>query len=299
MTYEEIAEAIMAGGKGKAYGLKTNSGGKRNWNRISCYGAAAAIFIALCVNIGLMLDKESGGEVLQKRDLLSGMPANYLHTIYTNRGVKGEVTLPDGSVVKLNSDSRIVFPDKFSGSTREVYVSGEAYFSVVTNPDTPMIVFTNMNLMVKVYGTEFNLRAYPEDHNARATLFKGRIDMLSRETGGKDKVLAVIKPNESFVLKESREPVYILKADTLQQGAWRYGKLIFDLTPMDAVIRELERWHGAEFVVKDPSIYKLKFSANFKQESLVQILEILKFCSDIDYRLDDENKVTLFYKKQG
>lgn len=292
----EIAEAILAAETDPEKNRLADSNGKKYWNRAICYGAAAAIFIALCVNIAFMLGRNRSGDMSQERLLLTGIPADYLHTIYTNRGVKGEVELPDGSVVKLNSDSRIVFPDKFSGSTREVYLSGEAYFTVVTNPDTPMIVSTNRNLMVKVYGTEFNIRSYPDERNASATLFKGRIDLLIRENGREDRVLAVLKPNESFVLEDRKPAVHVMKADTLRQGAWRYGKLVFDLTPMDEVIRELERWHGAEFVVKDTTIYDLKFSANFKQESLVQILEILKFCTDIDYRME-ENRVTLFYKK--
>lgn len=292
----KIAEAIMAAGTDQGESRRTGSAGKKHWTRVICYGAAAAVFIALCVNIALMLGRDRRGDIPRGRLLLTGIPADYLHTIYTNRGVKGEVVLPDGSVVKLNSDSRIVFPDKFSGSTREVYVSGEAYFAVVTNPDTPMIVSTNRNLMVKVCGTEFNIRSYPDECDASATLFKGRIDLLVRENGGEDKILAVLKPNESFVLEDRKPLVHVMKADTLRQGAWRYGKLVFDLTPMDEVIRELERWHGAEFIVKDTTIYDLKFSANFKQESLVQILEILKFCTDIDYRME-ENTVTLFYKK--
>jgi transmembrane sensor len=264
--------------------------------RIAYLSIAAAILIALCINIFLISVANNGKPDEQlNRQLLSTLPNDYLHTIYTNKGVKGEVALPDGSKIALNSDTKIIFPDKFSGSTREVYISGEAYFNVVTNPDTPMIVSTNRNFVVKVYGTEFNIRSYENEHNAKTTLFKGKIDLLTKGSTG-EKLLAVLKPSELFELKDKERPVHVLKADTLKQGAWRHGNLLFDLTPMDQVIRDLERWHGAEFTVKDPSIYHLKFSASFKQESLVQILEIIKFCSNVDYMLD-ENKVTLFYKK--
>ncbi len=255
------------------------------------YGIAAAIIVLLALNIRFPLKGriETGKP---ERELLSDLPRDYIHTIYTTRGVKGEVTLPDGSVVKLNSDSRIVFPDKFTGATREVYLSGEAYFNVVTDPDTPMIVSTNRNFIVKVYGTEFNIRSYPNEHNAKTTLFKGKIDLLTKDKKGDEKVIAVLKPSESFVLRDKERPLLIMKADTLKSGAWRYGTLMFDSTPMDEVIRELERWHGAEFVVRDSSIYKLRLTASFKQESLVQILEIIKFCSKVDYKID-ENKVIL------
>lgn len=290
-----IAEDIILGNNFKYSNSNNNTVNKKKIiSKITYYAVAAAVFIALCVNIFLITGAKDGKEKFD-RQLLTEVPANYLHTIYTNKGVKGTVELPDGSIVELNSDTKIIFPDNFSGQTREVYLSGEAYFNVVTNPDTPMIVSTNRNFLVKVYGTEFNIRSYLNEHNARTTLFKGKIDLLTKGIRG-EKVLAVLKPNEAFVVKDKERPVLVVKADTLKQGAWRHGNLLFDLTPMDEVIRELERWHGAEFNVKDKSIYNLKFSASFKQESLIQILEIIKFCSSVDYSLE-ENKVTLFYKK--
>lgn len=302
----QIAESIIAGCSSEVVSVEKGSGdhpadydGRENHRsrflKTTYFSIAAAILIALCINIFLMTAAKEDKNEMFNRQLLSNIPSDYLHTIYTNKGVKGEVQLPDGSSVKLNSDSKIIFPDKFSGTTREVYVSGEAYFTVITNPDTPMIVSTNRNFLVKVYGTEFNIRSYTNEHNARTTLFKGKIDLLTKEAKG-EKVLAVLKPSESFVIRDAQRPLHVMKADTLKQGAWRHGHLLFDLTPMDEVIRDLERWHGAEFIVKDKSIYDLKFSASFKQESLVQILEIIKFCSNIDYQLE-ENKVTFFYKK--
>lgn len=294
-----IAGSIMTGASKKngVTPLPQPEKKKRIVAKIAYYGAAAAIFIALCTNIYLMQKK--GSENLESpldRHVLATLPQGYLHTIYTTRGVKGEVTLPDGSKVKLNSDSKLIFPDKFNGGTREVYMSGEAYFNVTTNPDTPMIVNTNRNFLVKVYGTEFNLRAYENELSARTTLFKGKVDLISKDRVGEMKVLAALKPRESFEFREKLPPLKVIKADTLKQGAWRHGNLLFEHTPMDEVIRELERWHGAEFIVKDKAIYDLKFSASFKQESLVQILDIIKFCSDINYELS-ENKVTLSLKK--
>lgn len=294
-----IADSIMASALKNFSGVPASSlivKKKTLFSRIAYYGAAAAVFIALCVNIYLMRSPKEAAGSLPERHLLSEVPQGYLHTIYTTRGVKGEVKLPDGSVVKLNSDSKLVFPDKFSGGTREVYMSGEAYFTVTTNPDTPMIVNTNRDFLVKVYGTEFNLRTYENELNARTTLFKGKVDLILKDAKGMEEILAELNPNQSFELRRELPSLKVIKADTLKQGAWRYGNLRFEHTPMDEVIRELERWHGAEFAVKDPSIYNLKFSASFKQESLVQILDIIKFCSNIQYELN-ENKVTLFLKK--
>jgi Fe2+-dicitrate sensor, membrane component len=150
--------------------------------RITYITAAAIILIGLIINILLLTTQHNHHNTLlpEHRIALTNTPQHYLHTIYTNKGVKGDVTLPDGSTVKLNSDTKIIFPDKFIGSSREVYISGEAFFNVVPNPDTPMIVTVNKDLIIRVLGTQFNIRSYKNENNTRATLYSGKIDILQK-----------------------------------------------------------------------------------------------------------------------
>ena len=274
-------------------------------------GAAAVLALALITNAFIMLfglpgpdrygilgrSDTSGVDVEQAlpfdRIAMSEYPVAYTQTIYTNKGTKGEVILPDSSVVKLNSDSRIVFPNKFHGSTREVFVTGEAFFKVKSNPDTPMVVNTSKGLMVKVRGTEFNLRAYENESITRTTLYSGKVDILAKKAEGNHVVIAELNPNESYVTRTKEKSLKVLNADTVKISAWCKGLLVFDNAPMDDVIKELERWHGARVTVKNENIFKYCFTAKFKQESLVQVLESIKFCTGISYTLDG-NDVVLY-----
>ena len=258
--------------------------------------AAAILIIGLLINtIYIYENKEAKKSVesVMPTDRISfnHLPHTYLHTIYTNKGAKSVVTLPDGSIVKLNSDTKLVFPDKFIGSTREIFVTGEAFFDVKPNPDTPMVVSTDKNVFIKVTGTKFNIRAYKNESSTKTTLYSGKIDVLGKNKEGAPYIMTSMKPNESYEVRENIKPLKVLKADTLKHSAWTRGELMFEYTPISDVIKELERWHGATFEIVNEKIYKHKFSARFKQESLVQILEVLKFCTGIEYEMSDDKVI--------
>lgn len=270
---------------------------RRHRNIFKIINSAAAILI-----IGLVINtiyiykyrdvQEPGAEVVPAgRIAFNHVPQTYMHTIYTNKGAKSIVTLPDGSTVKLNSDTKLVFPDKFIGTTREIFVTGEAFFDVKPNPDTPMVVTTDKNIFIKVTGTKFNIRAYKNESSAKATLYSGKIDVLGKNKEGAPYIMTSMKPNESFEVRENIKPLKVLRADTLKHSAWTRGELMFEYTPLSDVIKELERWHGATFDVVNEKIYKHKFSAKFKQESLVQILEVLKFCTGIEYEIKNDKVI--------
>lgn len=284
----EIARKIMSGSAAAGTAGRCHI----KWHYISV-SVAAAVLVALVMNLHYMhkLRRENMEEhVLPlERIALNHIPAAYTHTIYTNKGAKSEIVLPDGSKVKLNSDTKLIFPDKFIGPTREVYVTGEAFFDVKANVDTPMIVNTGKDMMIKVMGTKFNIRAYENESSAKATLYNGKIDVLKKVADGEPQFMASMKPNESYELRELKAPLKVLKADTLKSSAWTRGDLIFELTPLEGVLKELERWHGADFTIENKEIFKHSFSANFRQESLTQILEVLKFCTGIDYTIDGNN----------
>ncbi len=258
--------------------------------------AAAILIIGLVINtIYLYRTKDIQEPVAEivpaNRISLNHVPQTYMHTIYTNKGAKSVITLPDGSTVKLNSDTKLVFPDKFIGSTREIFVTGEAFFDVKPNPDTPMVVSTDKNIFIKVTGTKFNIRAYKNESSTKATLYSGKIEVLGKNKEGAPYVMTSMKPNESYEVRENVQPLKVLKADTLKLSAWTRGELMFEYAPLSDVIKELERWHGASFEVANERIYNHKFSAKFKQESLVQILEVLKFCTGIEYEIGKDKVI--------
>ncbi len=262
------------------------------------YGVVACIALLLGVSFYLLYNKfNSTNEIsnpTEHRVELSMLPIEQKHTLYTNKGVKGSVDLPDGSKVWLNSDSKITYPDRFEGNTREVEMSGECYFEVASDSLKPMIISTNKNFQVKVLGTKFNIRAYDNDLEAKATLIEGSIEII-KDNNAKDILAAKLQPSQSYIAYNSKKAATVEVVDTTKQLAWTKGILIFEQTPIEEVIKELERWHGTEFVIKDKEVLKNKFTAEFNSESIVQIMEMLKYCSLINYRIKD-NKVWLFFK---
>ncbi len=209
-------------------------------------------------------------------------------SFYTNKGVKGVVTLPDSSVVWLNSDTKLTFPERFTGKYREVAISGEAFFEVKPNPKVAMIVTTNKGLKIEVLGTKFLIRSYEEDKDAQATLFSGSIKLTSPNDGLRRDYVKKLKPLQSVIIDNNHSIRVIQKTDTLKSIAWKNGTLIFEETPIQEVLKKLSRWHGTEFLVKDKSILSCKITAQFKSESIVQIMEVIKYCSPIDYKIKDK-----------
>jgi len=279
-----------------SYSVKGGSAERRKisgYFKFILYAASIVLLVSISLNIYMISGKETKSEIpVDQRIRLSDVPRKITHTIYTNKGVKGYVVLPDGSKVSLNSDTKITFPDQFFGSTREVAVSGEAFFDVVKDSTKPMIVSTNRNFVIKVMGTKFNIRSYENDDEAQTTLYSGSIKLIRKYPDSDKEFITELKPKESFLFKDNDRPVLIKQADTVRQDAWRRGELMFDFTPISEVIKKLERWHGAEFLVENKDILKYKLTANFKSESLVQIMEMIKYCSFIDYSIKD-NVVTL------
>jgi Fe2+-dicitrate sensor, membrane component len=204
----------------------------------------------------------------------------------TNRGIKGMVTLPDGSKVWLNSDSYIKCPSKFEGRTRVVEFSGEGYFEVVKNAKVPMVINLGNSISVKVKGTTFNLSSYKDDKDISALLLTGAITIV-RHDRLFDREFHV-KPNEKvFIQKESNSIDLTEPKETFSTLGWKDGWLVFDETPMQDVIKKLERWHGVSFIVNDPAILNQRFTGRFKEESISQILEMMNQISLVRYEIKD------------
>lgn len=255
----------------------------------------AAVMVALLgLNIYLLADKLNSVKPLEEegRVLLADLPGAYKHTVYTNKGTKARFDLPDGSKVWLNADSRITFPDKFLGTTREIELSGEAFFDVVSDSLNPMIISTNKQLKVKVLGTKLNIKSYDNDAESVTTLVSGEVELLHDKTGLQKTVLAKLQNEQSYILRNNERRGLVQRSDTTKQIAWKNGYLIFEETPLSEVIKQLERWHGAKFMIEDASILDYKYTAEFHSESMIQILSMLKFISRIDYSIK-ENVVYL------
>ncbi len=210
-----------------------------------------------------------------------------VYTVHT--GVKGLIDLPDGSKVWLNSGSSVKCPARFSNEQRDVELDGEGYFIVKGDPEWPMFVRTKRNITVKVIGTEFNLTSYANDTEFKLTLVNGNVTIINSNNHTE----TIVTPLEEIVIPDKASiQQHKQQADIHTSTAWKEGFLLFDNTPMDQVVKKMERWYGVRFIINDSTILNNNFTAEFKSESLSQVLDFLRKSSFIGYKID-ETTVTL------
>jgi transmembrane sensor len=196
-------------------------------------------------------------------------------------GVRSHVVLPDGSHVWLNAESAIKFKVPFDKSTRDVSLFGEAYFEVRKNPDVPFVVKSG-KVQVKVLGTKFNFKAFAEENNIEVVLAEGKVSLNTEGFAkGNEKIM---NPGDKAVFDKTSNQTKITNVKINKYIAWHNGKMIFDETPMPEVAAQLERWYGIEVIIEDPRINKYRITTTFENESLTQVLDLLKLCSPIEIK---------------
>ena len=170
------------------------------------------------------------------------------------------VTLDDGTLVHLNYDSRLIYPEKF-GDRRDVILEGEAYFMVAKDKSRQFVVHTPQG-DVKVYGTEFNVntRSKGGDGNDNGglsvVLVKGSVSFTPAR--GKEQMLT---PGQELSIVNAQ--LSINEVDTAPYVAWNEGKFFFEEWPLERIMEVMARWYGREVEFKSDDIKQLKYSGNF------------------------------------
>lgn len=210
----------------------------------------------------------------------SNIPEITTQNIQTPYGGKTQFTLPDGSVVWLNSGTTFSYPDRFEND-RIVELDGEAYFEVEKQKD-PFIVKTSFG-EVEVLGTSFNVKAYQEEVFV-TTLESGSV-AFTNSLGKK----AILEPGSQVVFSSNR--FFTQRVDTEIFTSWKDGKLIFRNEPLQNMITRLERWYNVDIRLEDERIKNLKYTGTIEMESFSEVLELIKVTTPIDYSFDRKTRV--------
>ena len=199
-------------------------------------------------------------------------------------GTVSKLVLPDGTKVWLNSGSHFKYPLFFKQGVRKVFLSGEAYFEVAKNKRKPFVVNVS-DIDVVATGTVFGVMAYANDENIVATLASGKIS-LAKETGPSQKLETIIsvQPGQKAILNKEKKKITIEKADVDKEFAWKEGMLIFRDDPMDVVVRKLNRWYNMKIILLDKELETYRYTATFTDETLPQVLELLKHSAPLTYK---------------
>lgn len=190
----------------------------------------------------------------------------------TAYGVRTKITLSDGSEVWLNSGSTLSYPERFTEDKRQVTLSGEAFFKVKSDKDHRFDVQTSDGITVSAYGTEFNVQAYAEEPDIKATLAEGHIQIDQINQPASQELI----PGEQAVYSRHTQQMQVQKANLLVETAWKDGKLVFRRTPMEEIAKQLSRHFNVNIQLQGKEIFDYTYSATFTTETLAEILSLLE-----------------------
>lgn len=198
-------------------------------------------------------------------------------------GEKKLIVLPDSSKVWVNSGSIIIYPEKFVGDTRTIYLNGEANFSVTKNPDKRFIVSTN-NLNIEALGTIFNVRAYLDLPKITATLEQGKIKVETK-TGPVQSM--ILKPNEQIIYDNKTQYLSKQIVDAKRVAMWKDGYLIFQEASFGDILHAIEKRYDVVIHFDAGKYEGRTFTVRFSpEETLPETFDILKeIIRDFNYKI--------------
>ncbi len=223
----------------------------------------------------------------------------------TGKKEKKIFILPDGTKVSLNSESTLALDKAFGANTRQIYLTGEAFFDVAHNAAKPFVVHLK-DFDVKVLGTMFNVRSYKLDRNSETSLVKGKVEILIHNNPDKPLFL---KPNQKLILSNEEPadsnsalstvvfpkpiaPPVILKPLTISsdgnsivETAWIHNRLEINDELFENLIPKLERWFGVKIAFTGNDVKNYRFTATFENETIEQALKALQLSYRFNYEI--------------
>ena len=187
------------------------------------------------------------------------------------------LTLPDGSLIHLGRDTRIVYPERFDIDSRDVYLEGEAYFIIARNPACRFVVHTPV-ATTTVYGTEFNVSAR-SDTLCSVVLVKGSVGVTS--WSGNEQMLSI---GEQAVISDAGD-ISVSEVDLTPYEAWNTGRVDFTGWPLRRVMDVIARWYGMTVIYDSDDYSQIEITGSFnKYDTLGPTLEALSTITDLTIR---------------
>ena len=246
--------------------------------RVSSVAAVIALVLGFSLSFLLNGQKESW------------QASQFENVVMAPSGQKTQLVLPDGTLVWLNSGSRLSYNYQYSTKDRVVYLEGEAFFDVKKDTQYPFIVKAGA-VDVKVHGTAFNVSAYADEDDIMVALLRGKVSLLSATD---QKLLAYLSPDQEATVSKRSLSCRVESCDASIESSWHHNLLKFDGTPAKEVWKKLERWYGVDIALSNVSPSQA-YWFTIKTESLTELLEMINKITPIEYKLDGK-EVTIRYK---
>lgn len=203
------------------------------------------------------------------------------------KATKAILELTDGSKIWLNADSKLTYPEVFTGASREVYLEGEAFFEVANNVARPFIIHLHKGT-IKVLGTSFNIRAY-ENEPVQTSVTTGKVAFIPKYDGVSNKKPDTILITPDVKVSFTQQTGNVVKETTTSADdkAWTEGRLVFRNATLESISMELERTFGkkVQFNAEAPKQYRL--TGSFEHNSLPEIMFYLARSRSFHYEITD------------
>ena len=204
------------------------------------------------------------------------------NTLRVPRGGEYSITLSDGTIVYLNSESELRYPVNFVGRDRRVYLSGEAYFDVVQDEAHPFIVDMG-NSSVRVLGTSFDVRAYADEDEVLTTLVQGSVKF----SAGKEFV--TLEPGKQAVLGKSGS-IETREVDTYLYTAWKEGVFAFKRQRLEEIMKVVARWYDVNIFWENVSQKEVTFTGKMKRyDDFSKVVEVLEMTGNTEFVIKENN----------
>lgn len=205
--------------------------------------------------------------------------------VATNEGEKAHIFLADSTEIILNSGSTIQYNGNYNIKDRIVKFTGEAFFDVSTNPEKPFVVKLDQ-MSISATGTRFNVFSYCNEDWVETTLEEGVIQVSIK---GKEPIN--VKSGQQVVYFVRSKKVLVRDVTTDTYTSWKENKLRFNDTPFEEVLRRIGRKYNVKFEITNRDLLNLKYTATFIDESIEEVMHMLKTVSPITYKIYNRTSI--------
>lgn len=271
-THDEMLDTLLSQ---QSNSLRVNRKPRQYW----LYRVAASLLVLLMV--GWVFWYVANPNPLSEPEPVSLMIKR------TNKGEKRTVRLPDGTQVKLNSNSVLAYPDVFDPHVRSVRLEGEALFEVTKDADRPFIILSG-DVKTQVLGTSFNVRAYDDEPGVTVAVVSGKVKVR----GKRSSEIFLLPDNVSYYHR-SDSSLSTTSQDVNNLIAWSNNILLFHEDPAEEVWKKLENWYGVNILLPDQAVITGNYSGIYHNETLARVLNGISYASEFDYEIQENNNVII------
>ncbi len=235
---------------------------------------------------------DGGHSIVLNDSLRINQPASGFNELVIPYGKRGSVILADGTQVEMNSASRLIYPPRFDGDEREVYLEGEAYFKVTNNPQKPFFVHTD-KFKVRVLGTTFNVQAYKKQNLYNAVLVEGKVKLTLNNQLFASSV--IMKPNQIASLTDDNEHIDLKKVNNIENHiSWIHGYLEFKNEDVDALLKRISSYYNIQVEIRG-NVRQIRINGKLDLKSDPErIMSGIAVMSKMHYLKKGENLFVLY-----